>query len=351
MTSSEKYMQRCLLLARGGEGSVSPNPLVGCVIVRDDRIIGEGFHRLFGGPHAEVYAIESVKNKELLAGSTLYVNLEPCAHYGKTPPCSELIIRSRIPRVVVGMVDPFPAVAGKGVDMLRLSGVEVKTGMLEKECQELNRRFVTFIRKKRPYIILKWAMTADGFMDTGGNDKVQGVPVRISGPLAHVLVHRQRTTEDAILVGTRTALNDNPELTAREWSGKNPVRIVIDRTLQLPPTLRLFDGNHKTIVFNEVKTHQAGNIQWEKINTESDFTDQVIHKLPEWNIQSLVVEGGARTLQKFIERNLWDEAHIYTGNSWFFTGLKAPWISGEITGREELEESTLTVLRNPAQRL
>lgn len=349
MTSSEKYMQRCLLLARGGEGSVSPNPLVGCVIVRDDRIIGEGFHRLFGGPHAEVYAIESVKNKEWLAGSTLYVNLEPCAHYGKTPPCSELIIRSRIPRVVVGMVDPFPAVAGKGADMLRLSGVEVKTGMLEKECQELNRRFVTFIRKKRPYIILKWAMTADGFMDAGGNDQVQGVPVRISGPLAHVLVHRQRTTEDAILVGTRTALNDNPELTAREWSGKNPVRIVIDRTLQLPPTLRLFDGNHKTIVFNEVKTHRAGNIQWEKINAESDFTDQVIHKLPEWNIQSLVVEGGARTLQKFIERNLWDEAHIYTGSQWFFRGLRAPVISGEIIGTEVLEDTTLTVIRNPAQ--
>jgi len=346
MTSPEKYMQRCLLLARAGEGSVSPNPLVGCVIVRDDRIIGEGFHRYFGGPHAEVYAIESVKNKEWLAGSTLYVNLEPCAHYGKTPPCSELIIRSRIPRVVVGMVDPFPAVAGKGVNMLRLSGVEVEIGLLEKECQELNRRFVTFIRKQRPYIILKWAMTADGYLGAGGSHPEQIGSVRISGPLAHVLVHRQRTTEDAVLVGTRTAWKDNPMLTARDWSGKNPVRIVIDRKLQLPASLHLFDGENKTIIFNENISLQKGNIWWEKVESGIDISRQIVQKLYEWNIQSLIVEGGAATLRTFIENDLWDEAHIYTGKQWFLEGVKAPEIRGEVTATEQLEESTLTVIRN-----
>jgi diaminohydroxyphosphoribosylaminopyrimidine deaminase/5-amino-6-(5-phosphoribosylamino)uracil reductase len=351
MTTHEKFMQRCLTLAKGGEGTVSPNPLVGCVIVRENKIIGEGFHRAFGGPHAEVLAIASVKDKEMLTGSTLYVSLEPCAHYGKTPPCTDLITRSRISRVVVGMIDPFPAVAGKGVEGLSLSGIDVVTGILEKECLEMNRRFVTFHLKRRPYIFLKWAMTSDGYMDAGDDSGARGYPVRISGPLSHVLVHRQRTTEDAVLVGTRTAWKDNPFLTARDWSGKNPVRIVIDRKLQLPSSLHLFDGEYKTIVFNEVKSHQSGNILWEKVESGNDLTVQIVRKLFEWNIQSLIVEGGAATLRKFIENDLWDEAHIYTGNQWFSEGVKAPGISGEITATEQMEESTLTVIRNQIQQL
>jgi len=339
-------MQRCLDLAGRGEGSVSPNPLVGCIIVRENRIIGEGFHRLYGGPHAEVFAFESVKERESLPESTLYVSLEPCSHYGKTPPCTELIIRNKIPRVVVGMTDPFPAVAGKGIEMLRKSGIEVVTGVLEKECQEVNRRFLTFHLKNRPYIILKWARTADGFLDATENDPGRGRSLRITGPLSHRLVHRQRTMEDAVLVGTRTAQNDNPELTAREWSGENPVRIVIDRKLQLPASLHLFDGKNKTIVFNEEKSLLSGNIRWEKMDFGKDITLEMLGKLYEWNIQSLVVEGGAFTLRKFIGANLWDEAHIYTGSPWFFGGLQAPAISGVITATEQLEDSVLTVIRN-----
>jgi diaminohydroxyphosphoribosylaminopyrimidine deaminase / 5-amino-6-(5-phosphoribosylamino)uracil reductase len=346
MTIHEKFMRRCLSLAKGGEGSVSPNPLVGCVIVNDNRIIGEGFHREFGGPHAEVLAIEAVKNKESLSCSTLYVTLEPCAHYGKTPPCTELIIRNRIPRVFIGMIDPFPAVAGKGMETLRKAGIVVETGIMEEECREMNRRFLTFHMKKRPYVILKWAQTLDGFMDADRSTGGTGLPVKISGSLSHLLVHRQRTMEDAVLVGTHTALNDDPELTARDWSGKNPVRIVIDRTLRLPSSLKLFDGKGRTIVFNEVKSDQSGNICREKIDFSREITGQMLCKLYEWNIQSLIVEGGAYTLREFIRHNHWDEAHMYTGNVWFFRGLKAPGLSGEITATEKLEESTLTIVHN-----
>jgi diaminohydroxyphosphoribosylaminopyrimidine deaminase/5-amino-6-(5-phosphoribosylamino)uracil reductase len=287
----------------------------------------------------------------MLTGSTLYVSLEPCSHHGKTPPCTDLIIRSRIPRVVVGMIDPFPAVAGKGIEGLRLSGIEVVTGILEKECLEMNRRFLTFHRRKRPYIFLKWAMTSDGYLDPGDSFRKQGHPFRISGPLSHLLVHRQRTTEDAVLVGTQTAWKDNPFLTARDWSGNNPVRIVIDRKLQLTSSLHLFDGEYKTIIFNEVKSHQSGNIRWEKLESGNDLTVQIVHKLHEWNIQSLIVEGGAATLQKFIENDLWDEAHIYIGKQWFFEGVKAPEIRGEIIATEKLEESILTVIRNRSDQL
>jgi diaminohydroxyphosphoribosylaminopyrimidine deaminase/5-amino-6-(5-phosphoribosylamino)uracil reductase len=346
MTIQEKFMQRCLQLARNGEGSVSPNPMVGCVIVHGDRIIGEGFHREPGGPHAEVHAIEAVADKNLLTGSTLYVNLEPCTHFGKTPPCSDLIIRSRIPRVVIGITDPFPSVAGKGIENLRNAGVAVETGILEQECRELNRRFLTFHQTGRPYIILKWARTMDGFMDTERNTPASGQPVRISGTLAHILVHRQRTTEDAILVGTHTAMNDDPELTAREWSGKNPLRMVIDRALKLPQTLKLFDNKHPTIVLNEIKGYREGNIRYEKIDFNDNLPRQILLKMSEWNLQSLVVEGGAFTLRQFIEHNLWDDAHIYTGKGYFFRGLKSPDLWGEVFATEELEETTLTVIRN-----
>jgi diaminohydroxyphosphoribosylaminopyrimidine deaminase/5-amino-6-(5-phosphoribosylamino)uracil reductase len=346
MTIHEKFMQRCLNIALMGEGSVAPNPMVGCVIVHENKIIGEGFHREFGGPHAEVYAVDAVRNKELLAGSTLYVSLEPCAHSGKTPPCTELIITNRIPRVVIGMSDPFHLVAGKGIKRLNDAGILTTTGILEQECRELNRRFLTFHLKKRPYIILKWAQTMDGFVDAIRQDS--GIPhtVRISGTLAHRFVHRQRTLEDAVLVGTRTALNDNPELTAREWSGKNPLRIVIDRSLKLPASLNLMDQKQKTIVFNEVKSQPAGNIFYERIDFTRDILTRIMDVLYNLNVQSLIVEGGTFTLQEFIDRKFWDEAHIYTGHKWFFKGLKAPEISGKLIASERLDDTILMVVRN-----
>jgi diaminohydroxyphosphoribosylaminopyrimidine deaminase / 5-amino-6-(5-phosphoribosylamino)uracil reductase len=351
MTIHEKFMQRCLDLALAGEGSVAPNPMVGCVIVHENKIIGEGFHREFGGPHAEVFAVNAVRNKELLAGSTLYVSLEPCSHYGKTPPCTELIIGSHIPRVVIGMSDPFHLVAGRGIERMKNAGIHILTGILEKECRQINRRFLTFHLKKRPYIILKWAQTMDGFIDAARQDAGTDHPGRISGSLAHLLVHRQRTLEDAVLVGTRTAVNDNPELTAREWSGKNPVRIVIDRKLKLPGSLKLMDQKHKTIVFNELISELKENISLEKIDFEGDVLIQLLDVLFSLNIQSLVVEGGAFTLQAFIDRKIWDEAHIYTGHKWFFNGLKSPAISGEVIATEKLNDTILTVIRNEEIRL
>jgi len=345
MSIHEKFMQRCLHLALAGEGNVAPNPMVGCVIVHENKIIGEGFHREFGGPHAEVFAVNAVRNKELLTASTLYVSLEPCSPYGKTPPCTEMIIRNGIPRVVIGMQDPFPLVAGKGIERLKDAGIMTTTGILEKECRELNRRFLTFHQQKRPYIILKWAQTMDGFIDEVRRNTGIRYSNRISGTLAHRLVHRQRTSEDAVLVGTQTALNDNPELTAREWRGKSPLRIVIDRSLKLPSSLKLMDQKHETIVFNEVKSQQSENISLIRIDFSGDVLTQIFDVLYNLNIQSLIVEGGAFTLQKFIERNFWDEAYIYTGDKWFFKGLKAPAITGKIIANEPLDESYLTVIR------
>jgi len=326
----ETYMRRCLDLARRGEGSVSPNPLVGCVIVHEGRIIGEGFHREFGGPHAEVNAVESVRNRDLLAGSILYVSLEPCAHFGKTPPCADMIIANRIPKVVIGMEDPFPAVAGKGTEKLREAGITVETGILEGESRELNRRFVTFHEKKRPFVILKWAQTLDGFIAGENLLSRPDHPLRISGDLAIRLAHLQRSTEDAVLVGTRTAFLDNPELTVREWSGRNPVRIVLDRSLRLPGSLKLFNHQSATLVFNGQTSGQADNLLYEKIDFDGNLPEQILDRMYMRNLQSLVVEGGSRTLQSFIDRDLWDEAHIYTGSFFIFRGLKAPSLSGTV---------------------
>jgi diaminohydroxyphosphoribosylaminopyrimidine deaminase/5-amino-6-(5-phosphoribosylamino)uracil reductase len=325
---------------------VAPNPMVGSVIVHENKIIGEGYHREFGGPHAEVFAVNAVRNNELLAVSTLYVSLEPCAHSGKTPPCTELIIGNGIPRVVIGMSDPFPLVAGKGIERLNHAGILTTSGILERECRDLNRRFLTFHLKKRPFIILKWAQTKDGFIDVVRQNSGIPHPGRISGTLAHTLVHRQRTLEDAILVGTRTALNDNPELTAREWSGKTPVRIVMDRSLKLPSSLKLMDQKHKTIVFNEVKSRPTENIFFERIDFAGDVLAQIMDVLYNLKIQSLIVEGGAFTLQEFIDRKFWEEAHIYTSDKWFFKGLKAPAITGKIIAAEQLDDTFLTVVRN-----
>jgi diaminohydroxyphosphoribosylaminopyrimidine deaminase / 5-amino-6-(5-phosphoribosylamino)uracil reductase len=336
----EKFMQRALDLASAGLGTTAPNPLVGAVIVHDGRIIGEGYHQVYGGPHAEVNAIASVRNPELLSEADLYVNLEPCAHYGKTPPCALLIIEKKIPRVIIGNIDPYSEVAGKGVAMLRRAGAEVITGVMEDECTALNKRFFTFHLKKRPFIILKWAQTLDGFIDRTGTDR----PAWITNETARVLVHKWRTEESAILVGKVTALKDNPMLNVREWTGRNPVRIVIDRNLELDPSLNLFNASAPTIVFNEKTDQTIGNIRRIKLDRAENQLPAMLSMMYESGLQSVIVEGGARLLQSFIVQGLWDEARIFTGNKWFGKGVRAPELNGLIADITQIGDSTLTVL-------
>jgi diaminohydroxyphosphoribosylaminopyrimidine deaminase / 5-amino-6-(5-phosphoribosylamino)uracil reductase len=339
-------MERCCTLARLGAGTVTPNPMVGCVIVNNRKIIGEGFHREAGGPHAEVLAIASVKNPELLRESILYVSLEPCSHFGKTPPCVDLIIKSGIPGVVIGCIDPFPEVAGKGIEKLLNAGINVKTGVLEDECSALNRRFFTFHQKKRPFIILKWAQSADGYMDKERPDSCTGTPTKITNSLATMLVHKHRACEDAILIGTNTAIMDNPFLTVRHWSGKNPLRVVIDQHLKLPGTLHLFDNTVNTMVLTSLSHSDNGNIRYERINFRENVLHQISEILYHHAVLSVIVEGGAETLGFFIGQNLWDEAHIYIAPVFFSGGTRAPEIKGQTISVEMLEDNILTVLKN-----
>ena len=297
-------MRRCLQLARCGEAGAPPNPMVGAVIVCDGRIIGEGYHRRCGGPHAEVNAINSVKEKDLLSRSTIYVSLEPCAHYGKTPPCADLIIETGIRRVVIGCTDPFAKVNGLGIKKLREAGCKVQVGVLEQECRELNRRFFTFHEKHRPWIILKWAQSNDGFI---GKDE----RVILSNALTQTLVHRLRARSGAILVGTNTALQDNPTLTTRLWPGPNPLRLTIDRNGILPPTLHLKDNSTPTVIYS----HES--------------IEEILADLYARGIQSLLVEGGAKLLQSFIDKGLWDEARIETAPLCLGQGTKAPTLKDE----------------------
>ena len=324
MNIAEKYMNRCLELACLGAGDVAPNPMVGCVIVHDGKIIGEGYHQKCGEAHAEVNAIRSVKNPSLLTASTLYVSLEPCAHFGKTPPCSDLIIEHKIPRVVVGAIDPFAEVAGKGIAKLKKAGIQVEVGILEKKCLWLNRRFFTFHQKKRPYLILKWAQTLDGFLDIDRSQITFGQPTWISNELSRRQVHKQRTEEAAILIGTNTALKDNPSLTVREWHGNQPRRLLIDRKNQLSEKLQLKDGKHPTIVFTEEEAEPKANLQFVRIDFQSNILPQILSWLHEHDIQSVVIEGGQHLLQSFIDQGLWDEAHVYYGNTFFVKGVPAP---------------------------
>ncbi len=324
MHSDEIYMQRCIDLALPGLGRVAPNPLVGAVVVLKDKIIGEGYHRHYGGNHAEVEAIQAVSDKSLLKRSTLYVNLEPCCHYGKTPPCTNLILKSGIPRVVIGTVDPFDAVAGKGIARLRSQGVHVRVGVLKDDCRELNKRFFTFYEKKRPYIILKWAQTADGFIDISRLPNAEKRPTWITSEKLRMLVHKWRTEEASIMVGTETALKDNPKLNVRDWHGTNPYRIVIDRRFMLSPDYNLLDNSQPTMVFNELQSKTNGKTRFIKLPFNQDILPHVMHNLFEENLQSLIVEGGRRLLQSFIDSNLWDEARIFTGNQFFCHGIKAP---------------------------
>lgn len=310
MTKDEKYIRRCIQLARNGMCNAAPNPMVGAVIVHNDRIIGEGYHARCGEGHAEVNAIRSVKDESLLQESTIYVSLEPCSHYGKTPPCADLIIRKGIPRVVVGCVDPFSLVSGRGIQKLKDAGIDVKVGVLEAECRQLIKRFVTFNTQQRPYITLKWAESADGFIDI---NREEGQPVILSTPITSMYVHKQRAEHHAILVGRRTALLDNPSLTTRNWYGKNPVRLVIDKELTLPTSLKLFDGSAPTWIFTAQDKASTSQVIYFKLDFSRSILPQILQKLYENKLQALLVEGGSRLLQSFIDEGLWDE--IYTEHS------------------------------------
>jgi len=330
MTPDEKYMQRCMELAALGLGSVSPNPMVGAVIVHEGQIIGEGYHKQYGHAHAEVNAVNYVLSKfdnaeELLRNSTIYVSLEPCAHYGKTPPCADLIIKHRIPHVVVGCRDPFEQVNGKGIEKLQEAGIEVTTGVLEEECKWLNRRFFTRVQEKRPYIILKWAQTSDGFFAPA-----DGSQFWITGQESLILVHKWRSEEDAVLVGKNTVLVDNPQLNVRHWAGKSPKRIVIDRRLELKRDLNIYNQSAETLVFNEVKTDIDGKIKYIALEDFDRFVPQyILFQLYLQDIQSVIIEGGAHTLNSFIEAGLWDEARIFTGIAILGQGIKVPCITGD----------------------
>ncbi|GHV07828.1 riboflavin biosynthesis protein RibD [Bacteroidia bacterium] len=307
MTSEEKYMHRCLQLAEYGKGFVAPNPLVGAIIVENNKIIGEGFHRKYGEAHAEVHAIASVKDERRLRNATLYVNLEPCSHYGKTPPCAELIIRKQIPRVVVGQIDLFPKVSGGGIKMLREAGVEVVCGVLENECKDLNKRFLTYLLKQRPYIILKWAQSSDNFIDRFRQKDDGQHPVRFSNTFTRILNHKMRAEEATIMVGTQTQILDNPQLNVRFWHGENPLNILADSRQTLQSQL---------------------------------------HSLYEKGIQSLIVEGGSKLLHSFIEENLWDEAQIEISPVRLEKGVVAPTLKGILQSVQKCENSTLFHYQN-----
>lgn len=318
-----KYMARCISLARGGAGCVAPNPMVGAVVVHQGKIIGEGYHRKYGEAHAEVNAIASVRDESLLEEATIYVSLEPCSHYGKTPPCAELIIKKRIPRVVIGCLDPFPEVSGRGVRMLREAGVEVVTGVMEKEAWELNQVFMTFQEKRRPYICLKWAQSADSFMDRGRTDNTSPAVV-LSSPETMRRVHCLRANVAAIMVGTQTAFLDNPSLTVRHWAGNSPVRVVLDRTLRIPSHYHLFDGTVKTLVFTAADAISRENVEYVTIDFSQPVLPQVMHELYIRKLNSLMVEGGATLLGHFLKEGLWDQMLVETAPVSLESGVKAP---------------------------
>jgi diaminohydroxyphosphoribosylaminopyrimidine deaminase / 5-amino-6-(5-phosphoribosylamino)uracil reductase len=318
----EQYMDRCLQLAQLGQGRTGTNPMVGSVLVHEGVVIGEGYHEQYGQAHAEVNCLYSVKadHLPLIERSTLYVSLEPCAHFGKTPPCADLIIEKRIPKVVIGCRDPFPLVDGKGIEKLQGAGVEVILGVREDLCRELNKRFFTFHTKHRPYIVLKWAQTADGSIANGNYRRL-----RISNPMTNRLVHCWRSEEMAILVGTNTALFDDPELTTRLWPGPNPVRLVVDMGLRLPASLKLFDGQHRTIVFNKLRHSEHFNLLYYQVSEDASLVHQLLDVLYGLKIQSVLVEGGAALLQTFIDEGMWDEVRVITNEERsVVSGLPAP---------------------------
>ena len=340
----EHYIKRCLEISKLGIGTTRPNPSVGAVLVVDDRIIGEGFTSPYGGNHAEVNAISTVRDSSLLATATMYVTLEPCSHFGKTPPCADLIIKSEIKKVVIGCIDSNVLVAGKGIERLQNAGCEVIVGVLEKECKAHHKRFFTFQTKKRPFIILKWAQTLDAYV-APKNRAIQA-PVWITNEASRQLVHKWRSEEQAILVGTTTVLDDNPGLDVRYWNGENPVRIVIDKELKISTNLKVYDGSVKTIFINGRSTSVKGAIFFEKINFSKPIAIQICAVLFKHNIQSLIVEGGTKTIQTFIDENLWDEARVFSGEVHFNDGLNAPILDVIPTNEENIKGDTLKTYLN-----
>ncbi|MCR5713965.1 MAG: bifunctional diaminohydroxyphosphoribosylaminopyrimidine deaminase/5-amino-6-(5-phosphoribosylamino)uracil reductase RibD [Bacteroidales bacterium] len=362
--TDEAYMRRCIALAGNGRGRTAPNPMVGCVVVCDGNIIGEGYHRAYGGPHAEVNALDSVRDPSLLPHATLYVSLEPCAHYGKTPPCADRIVASRIPRVVIGSPDPNPKVSGRGVARLRAAGCQVTEGVLRTACDALNRSFLCYHLKHRPYIILKWAMSADGFIDA---PRPEGTPVGprwITGTEERALVHAWRAGCQAIMVGTRTALADDPSLTARDVPAASdtpmpvptcyphPLRIVLDRSLRLPSGLHLFDGAAPTWVLSERPATDGWRIgrpetELRKMSFDGNvWLSQLMEALYDRQIQSLMVEGGRQLLQTFIDADLWDEARVFSGKTSFGGGVPAPVMTGSPCASVAYAQSTLYFYRH-----
>jgi diaminohydroxyphosphoribosylaminopyrimidine deaminase / 5-amino-6-(5-phosphoribosylamino)uracil reductase len=337
-STEEIFMRRAFQLALLGAGSVSPNPMVGCVIVHGDNIIGEGWHQRYGGPHAEVVAVESVKDRLLLKESTVYVNLEPCSHFGKTPPCADMLISLGVKKVVISNLDTNPLVSGEGIKKLRAAGIEVLTGILAETGRHLNRRFFTFIEHRRPYIILKWAETSDGFIARENYESKW-----ISNEFSRQLVHKWRSEEDAVLVGTRTAAHDNPSLNVRDWSGRDPVRIVLDRFLKLSEKLSLFDRKQKTVCYNVLKHEEHDNLTLIRVD-EDDFLRNVVHNLWQHRIQSVIIEGGASTLNLFIENNLWDEARIFRSARTFSKGIAAPVLRGKTEERHSIGVDLLEIV-------
>lgn len=342
----ETYMNRCLQLAANGLPAAMPNPSVGAVIVHNDVIIGEGFTSAYGGNHAEVNAIAAVKDKSLLKEATIYVSLEPCSHFGKTPPCSDLIIKHQIPKVVIGTIDPFAKVAGRGIQKLKDAGCEVVLDVLKDECVASNKRFFTFHQHKRPYIILKWAQTQDGFIDKIRNESDLVQPNWITNTYSRQLVHKWRSEEAAILVGTNTAITDNPKLNTRDWHGKNPVRIVLDRSLRIPKEYALFDESIKTIVLTEKEQVSSENRIFEIIDFSENLAQQICDVLYRHNLQSVIIEGGKQTLQTFIDANLWDEARVFTGKTTFQQGIEAPTISGKLQSQKNSTDDILEIYTN-----
>jgi diaminohydroxyphosphoribosylaminopyrimidine deaminase / 5-amino-6-(5-phosphoribosylamino)uracil reductase len=339
MIAEEQFMMRAIELAKLGQGSVSPNPLVGCVIVHHNKIIGEGWHQQFGKAHAEVNAINSVEDKSLLRDATLFVNLEPCSHFGKTPPCTDLLVKNKIRKVVVANTDPNPQVNGDGIRKLRDNAIEVQIDVLAEQGRELNKRFFTSMQKRRPYIILKWAQTTDGFIAKKNFDSKW-----ISHELSRQLVHKWRSMEDSVLIGTRTAQHDNPKLNVRDWSGRNPRRIVLDRFLRLSEKLHLLDRSQPTLCYNLLKHEEHDNLALVRVGEER-FLDEVLQDLHRRNVQSVMVEGGAQTINLFLEMGAWDEANVFVSHKKFGDGIPSPVMKQAEFHRTEIGEDELKIYR------
>lgn len=348
MNLQQKYIKRCLELAKNGLGNTYPNPMVGSVIVYKDRIIGEGWHQKAGEPHAEVNAINAVKDKLLLKKATLYVNLEPCSHYGKTPPCADLIVKYQIPNVVIGALDTNPKVSGKGVLHLMNHGCQVKVGILEQECLTLNKRFYTYHNLKRPFIIIKWAASADGFIAKKPIKSQEREPLFITNNQSLQLVHLWRTQEESILVGTNTAVIDNPKLNARHIVGQNPIRVVLDRLLRIPKQSHVFDKSVETIVITDLESdlpQNDTNLIFEPIDFSKNVPKQICEVLYKHQIQSVIIEGGSQILQSFINANLWDEARIFKSEINLIDGIKAPKIKGTLTSTQKILKNELSIFK------